>query len=457
MVLIGLNGLIAFLSYGFEYGSPLPSRPIIGFVGVEILAGLVYLAAIWGCWKRPTGPRLLIWIVGAGALMRIAMFVSAPVQESDFYRYLWDGGMTAHGHNPYALAPRNAVEPGEKTPPSIGRLAEGSGPVVHRISFPHLRTIYPPVAQAAFAPAHWIGPWQLKAWRLVLLFCDLIVLAVLAALLREVGLPPAALALYWWNPLVIKEVVNSAHMDVLILPFILGAVLCVIKKRHLVAVVMLALAVGTKLWPVALLPILFRPLAARPKKLASVLGIFAALVLVLIVPYLLTASGENSGLLAYGTYWEMNDPLFMLLTWGVRPLTGALGGTAETAQLTTRVVTGLAFCGWIAWLAWQPAETAAGLCEKCLLAAAGLFLLSPTQFPWYALWFIPLLAVRPRFSLTVLSVLLPLYYLRFYFLGIDSPEVFDYGIVFAEFAPVWALVLREAWTRRRWPGLEDTP
>ena len=454
MVLIGLNGLIAFLSFDFEYGSPLSSRPIIGFVVLEILAGIVYVGAVWGCWKRPTGPRLVVWIVAAGAIMRLALLVSAPVQESDFYRYLWDGGVTAHGHNPYTLSPGEAAEPTEKTPASIRGLAKESERVVRRISFPHLRTIYPPVAQAAFALGHWIGPWELGAWRLVLLLCEVLVLALLAALLGEVGLPPAALALYWWNPLVVKEVVNSAHMDVLILPFMLGAVLCIIKKRHLLAAVMLALAVGTKLWPVALLPVLFRSLTRRPKKLAAVLGIFGAPALTLLVPYALAASGEDSGLMAYGGYWEMNDPLFMLVLWGVRPITGALGGTAETAQLTTRVIMGLAICGWIGWLARRPEDTPAGLCEKCLLAAAGLFLLSPAQFPWYALWFIPLLAVRPRLSLVLLSVLLPLYYLRFYFLGIDSPEIFDYGIVFAEFVPVWLLLVREAWTGRRWPGLE---
>ncbi len=43
----------------------------------------------------------------------------------------------------------------------------------------YLRSIYPPVAQAAFALAHWIGPWEVSAWRLVLLLFDTMTLGLL--------------------------------------------------------------------------------------------------------------------------------------------------------------------------------------------------------------------------------------------------------------------------------------
>ena len=44
--------------------------------------------------------------------------------------------------------------------------------------------------------------------------------AVLLVLLRRLDLPIAYGIIYWWNPLVAKELINACHMDVIALPFI---------------------------------------------------------------------------------------------------------------------------------------------------------------------------------------------------------------------------------------------
>jgi len=36
------------------------------------------------------------------------------------------------------------------------------------------------------------------------------------------------------------------------------------------------------------------------------------------LPFWLGGLNKTSGLVAYGSYWEMNDALFMILLWGVR-------------------------------------------------------------------------------------------------------------------------------------------
>jgi hypothetical protein len=45
-----------------------------------------------------------------------------------------------------------------------------------------------------------------------------------------------------------------------------------------------------------------------------------------------------------------------------------------------------------------------------------------------------------------LTVLLPLYYLRFYLDFRDSAPLFDYGVVWLEYLPVWLLLVREWWS-----------
>jgi hypothetical protein len=94
----------------------------------------------------------------------------------------------------------------------------------------------------------------------------------------------------------------------------------------------------------------------------------------------------------------------------------------------------------VTWLARSPIRDGQDFCQRCLLAVAAVFLLSPTQFPCYYVWLIPLLAIRPQASLLLLTVLLPLYYLRFFFLSRGQAAVFDYGIVWLEYLPVWMLL-----------------
>jgi hypothetical protein len=85
--------------------------------------------------------------------------------------------------------------------------------------------------------------------------------------------------------------------------------------------------------------------------------------------------------------------------------------------------------------------------ESSLLILAAVLLLSPTQFPWYYVWLVPFLTIRPRLSLLLLTALLPLYYLRFYFVARGNVAIFDLGIVWLEYLPVGWLLIRE-WRAR---------
>ena len=80
-----------------------------------------------------------------------------------------------------------------------------------------------------------------------------------------------------------------------------------------------------------------------------------------------------------------------------------------------------------------------------LFVVATLFLLSPAQFPWYAVWLLPLLALCPVPALLLLTPLLALYPLRFYFLAQGELAVFDQGLVWLIWLPVWAAL---AWQFR---------
>lgn len=451
ILLIAFHIALARLSTRFPYEQGANTKPILTFVGIEIAAGVVYLLAIASRRQAHSDRELLIWVIAVGFVMRAAFFFSVPALEDDFYRYLWDGAVTAHGENPYAFSPTEVLGADEKSalPSLFSQLAEESGNVIWRINHPDLRTIYPPVAQGAFALAYLIKPWNLTAWRLILFAFDSVTLGLLALLLRRLKLPLLGLAIYWWNPLLIREIFNSGHMDVVVLPFALGAILLAFRRQFVLAAGLLGIAVGAKVWPVVLLPVLLRPMLSQPRKLAACLAVFGVVSGAMFLPVLRTGIDQNSGFTAYSQGWELNDALFMTILWAARSLVEMLGYHGVDGQLVARVWIGLLIGALIVWQIQKRSDDESEICEKCLLVVAAIFLLSPAQFPWYGVWIVPFLALRPRWSLLLLTTLLPLYYLRFYFSARNNAKLFDHWIVWLEYVPVWALLAHERFVARR--------
>ena len=313
LVLLVLQGLIVWQSPQFQLERGLTGLPVLAFTSVLTLAAIVFVL-LPSLIRRSSCDRwLLVWIVILGAVYRLAMFASTPILEDDFYRYLWDGAVVGEGINPYRYSPLAAFD-GEG-PASLSELARTTPLILERVNHPHLKTIYPPVAQASFAVAHWLKPWSLTVWRAILLAADSVTLILLFALLASLGRSPLWVVVYWWNPLVVKELFNSAHVDALLLPLMLGALLLSIRGRALSACGCLALAVGVKLWPVLLLPAILKAADDRLRIRMMGAGLFAALVGVQSVPILSGGLGGDSGFAIYSRSWEMNDAAFMMVAW----------------------------------------------------------------------------------------------------------------------------------------------
>jgi alpha-1,6-mannosyltransferase len=115
----------------------------------------------------------------------------------------------------------------------------------------------------------------------------------------------------------------------------------------------------------------------------------------------------------------------------------------------TRLGVGIALIVWIAWVMRRGYSDQLQMWGKALLIVAGLFMISPTQFPWYYLWVIPLLTIRPRVSLLMLNALLPFYYVRFYFKAYGDINTFDNYLVWLQYVPVWILITWEVCRAKR--------
>ncbi len=394
--------------------------------------------------------RLLSFILLVGLGLRIAMFWTTPAHEDDFYRYLWDGAVLVNGYDPFAFAPNAAADTGH-APKAIKDLAEAAGDVHARINYPELHTIYPPVAQAAFALAYLAEPWSLLSWRLICLGGELATAALLLALLQALGRSPLWVALYWWNPLVIKELINSAHMEAILMPLVLAAVLLSLRQRPLAATAALTVAIGAKIWPIILAPLIWRRLVANPLQLAAAMAILGVGCLIWALLSLQATLGESSGLVAYVTVWKTNSAITPLLERIIEAVVVRAGGEQVLANRIVRALLGLTLAAIILMLLRKPISDDQDLIRRMLLATASLYLLSPAQFPWYLTWLLPFLVLLPVRGWLIATPLVALYYSLFYFRAIDSYWVYRDIVVWLIWIPIWGVLAYDRWNRTTLP------
>ena len=428
---------LSLLSAGFAHEQDSTSEQVTAFVLLQVAAGLLYLATLW-CLRSAASSRVLVLaVVFTGLLMRGSQITATPILEDDYFRYLWDGAVTAHAGNPYAYSPDEVRPRIDGMSDPVQRLAEQSRPVLDRINHPSLRTIYPPTAQAAFAAAHWISPFDLAGLRWTWLGLDVAIAAMLLLLLRGSPAPGFRFAIYWLNPLLIKEVFNAGHMELILVAAAVGALLAAARYRVGVSAFLLGLAAGAKVWPVLWLPLILRAAARRRRGMALGIGVFAGTVTMLALPIVISGLDSSSGFTAYAQRWQMNDSAYVLIHETFKLV------SAPHAHLAARIAVGLVLLVVLVMLLRRSRPTGAWLVNSALVVTTTLFMLSPTQFPWYYLWLLPLLVLRPMWSLIGLTVTLPIYYLRFSMDAAGHAAWFDYGLVWIEFAPIWLLLALE--------------
>lgn len=434
--------LLNYISSDFSTEIAEIDKPVLLLVALLVFAGAIFLFTIFKMPRANLAANQFVLVIAVGIVLRMLMLFTAPILEDDYFRYLWDGAVTANGINPYQYSPEQVLG-GENVPMELTELAEESGDIIYGINHPSVRTIYPPVAQAFFAVSYWLDSWSLTTWKIILLVIDLATLSLIFNALVMLKLPSSFLIIYWWNPLLVKEIFNSGHLDVLVFPFVLSALILATQNKYFRSSFSLIIGLGIKLWPAILLPIIIRPILSKPKQLFSVLVLTAVSISILFLPIYNSGLDSSSGFIAYGQSWQNNDSIFRILVYVSELSLEILGyETFHRYRLARYIVVALLGL-WILFVTFGRIFRNSDLFSKSLYIVAFAFLISPTQFPWYYTWLIPLLAIKPRFSLLLLTALLPLYYLRYYFEPRGQLEIFINIIIWIEFIPVWILLLWE--------------
>jgi hypothetical protein len=385
-------------------------------LALACVAFILYLGALRAA--RPLdGRRAFTIAVLLGLSFRLLLVPEPPFFSDDFFRYLWDGAVQLRGINPYRHAPADSF------------LAGIDDVLRARVNHPQVHTIYPPLAQLAFALNAALGGGWLGL-KLLWLACD----AAIAALVYGLVDPRRRLqlwTLYWWSPLVVLEIAWNAHLDLLgVLPVVAAVWLThrfSAPSNGLGAAV--AAATLAKHFPAALLPA-----AARSANPLRVTLTFVACFTLLYLPYLDAGHRLFSGLFTFASAWRFNAGLFDLAVW----LTGSIFVVKIAAATVVLLVIAQSVRN-----RWRFERSAYWIIGVILV-------LSPTVHPWYLLWMIPLVAIRPSPAWLYLSgsVMLAYYGLGTYWAQGTWPE--PWWLKLTIYGPFFGLLLRDAWRNSWW-------
>jgi len=180
-----------------------------------------------------------------------------------------------------------------------------------------------------------------------------------------------------------------------------------------------------------LAPLVLRPLTGDLRRLALAGAAFFGVLALVTAPLLHSALAEKSGLVAYAGAWANNNGFFAWAAWAMRSVFPE-GAAEPLLRMALATSAGIVALG----AAIRPALTVEDLLQRALIVAATVFYFSPAQFPWYALWFLPLAAAARNGPLLAASALLPAYYLSFPLWETGRSDLVFYGVAFIHSVPV---------------------
>ncbi len=383
------------------------------------LAAFAFYATALFTTRDLSGSGALLVAAGFGLAFRATLFPETPFLSDDYVRYLWDGIVQLDGLNPYRHAPAD---------PALAGIDDA---LRARVNHPEVRTIYPPLAQLVFLAAAKISAGNVLILKAAWMACDLGI-AVLLYRLAPVRRRLSMWMLYWWSPLVVVEVYWNAHLDLLGVGFVV--VLLTLARQISITSTRIGAAIAAasliKYFAVAFLPSAIR--SGRSLRVAAGFGLAIAL---LSAPY--TSSGVANmfeGLLTYAQHWRFHAGLYRALEW-------ALVSPTLAKAMASAVV--LLVVGNSVRNRWSIERTVFWITGATLM-------LSPTVHPWYLLWMVPLLTVRPNRGWTYLTGSI-----FFAYFGLDTyraagvwPE--PWWVVLMIYGPFFALLLTDAWRGSWW-------
>lgn len=138
-------------------------KPISIYTIAFISSSILFISISWQIIKYELPVKYVYILLGLSLLIRFAFIPVHPVGSDDYYRYVWDGKVQAHGINPYRYAPADTA---------LNSLHTEILPKL--INYPDMKTIYPPLSEIIFYLSYLISGESFIGQKIFLLLSELI-------------------------------------------------------------------------------------------------------------------------------------------------------------------------------------------------------------------------------------------------------------------------------------------
>ena len=445
LVVLGLGSLVPYL-----YAQSLQDlrQHTVGFEIAFFAAFVLYAGATVLATRMETfTSRAVVASFALAAAIQGLLLFTPPTLSDDMYRYVWDGRVQSQGISPYQYppdAPELKVLRDTEVWPSINRRSAV--------------TVYPPAAEMAYALLWRVMPDNVRWFQAAMALGGLLAGALLLGLLQALNRSPARLLIYLWSPLLAFETAHAGHVDGLVLPLLVGAWWARVKERDVLVGLLLGLATAVKLYPLLLLPALWRPRHPQGRwrfLLAFVLSLGACY-----LPYVWSSGPMVIGYLPRYFGERFNMGLANLLVPALQRL-----GMDPDRGLLVITLGSLSLIGLVMIL--RPAADGEAAVRRCIWLIGGFTLLTQNLFSWYLLWLLPLVAlfVRPGRFLGLRADGWTGWWLFCGLVGLSYTFFLHWrpvpAALCAQFVPLYGLLLwdtgRCLWRRRHgWHGVGGT-
>ncbi len=337
-------------------------------------AGIYYFIALP---KQISKRETVLWIMAAALICRTILL---PFQVSDdVNRYLWEGKVLASGINPYTTAPDNE------------NLSELRGNYWKGINHKQMTAIYPPGMLYAFSAMSSIS-YNHTFFKFIFILFDMGILVIVLLLLSHRGQDLRYAVLYGLNPITLLSFAGQAHLDSVMVFFMLAALYSYTQKKWVWMFILLAMAFQAKYLAALALPFIIK------RENIKYSGIFIISAFIPFIPFIMNSPADTfRSLMTFGTSMAHNGSihgLLRLVFWKTEPAT---------------VITAILF-GCIYLIIWFKRQRAGPLWAVGAVFST-LLILSPTVHLWYIAWILPFICLYPRWSWGVLSLTMGVYFI----------------------------------------------
>ncbi|MFT7611487.1 MAG: alpha-1,6-mannosyltransferase [Parvicellaceae bacterium] len=309
----------------------------------------------------------------AGIMLRLMLIGVSPELSDDYYRFAFDGDMLIHGENPYLVFPDSLENP-----------TEYQAMLVEEMNSPKYYTVYPPINQIFFSVPSLIAGDNIVVYtfvlRILIVLFEILMALLLLKMLQFLKKDLKLFAWYFLNPLVVIELSGNLHFEGVTMFFMLLAFYMLMIGKFWRSAVVYAVAIGTKLIPLILLPFFFKRLKMKAFVYYSVIGLMTV---VLFLPFINTEliANMSSSIQLYFDDFMFNGSILYL----VNDITMTFTGYEYNLEVLGNVFQGVVLIAVVLMSLFEKKPDWNSLIQKGLFALLIYYSVAAIVHPWYVI------------------------------------------------------------------------